>query len=133
MTFDEAMAILSESKNAREAKRKMEIGCKMGGMIPATKEAHRIAMECIKRCWDFDQLRAQVGQKIYFALFDTNFPDESEVTEYEIEDVSALGLVRICDDWSNPMNPEECLFWTREEAEEALRRMKEKWEKREQS
>ena len=62
------------------------------------------------------------GDTIYYASFDENFPGESEVCEYVVEDVSFSGKVYIRESemWCDPMNPDERLFRTREEAERCL-------------
>ena len=131
MTLDEALDMIKKPMRTEDQLRKLEIATRRGGMIAATEEAYEIARECIKRCRDFDALRAEVGGKIYFASFDDSFPEESDVTEYEIYDMSAAGLVRVriddngnAYDWVNPADPDERMFWTREEAEKKLEDLK---------
>ena len=120
MTFDDALTVLSDT----DQKGKLAMSQKYGDMLRATSEAMQVARECIKRCRDFSELRAKVGKTIYFAYLDENYPDESEVVEYEIQDASAAGDVYIADGWCDPADPRECLFWTREAAEKALAEMK---------
>ena len=130
MTFDEALVMMKNSVNAEDQRAKLKVASRMGGMIKATEIAYQVARECIKRCRDFGELRAKIGGKIYWAGYDKNFPDESEVEELEVKDVSAAGLVQISYagrtiDWVDPKDPKEQLYQTREEAEAALKKMKE--------
>ncbi|MCR5788643.1 MAG: hypothetical protein K6G83_02030 [Lachnospiraceae bacterium] len=70
-----------------------------------------------------DFYRYHIGDKIYFAGYDSNFPEESMVSEYEILDASEKGMVNIVDDyWIDPNNPEEYMFPTKQLAEESLKK-----------
>ena len=123
MTLDEALLVLSN--RAEDQLGKLEVLLKSGGSLRATDEAMEIARECIKRCRDFEVIRGTIEKKIYFACFDDNFPEESEVEEQYIYDASANGLVCLANnEWSDPGNPDERMFWTREEAEAKLEELK---------
>lgn len=68
--------------------------------------------------------RYHVGDKVYFAGYDDNFPDQSVVSEYEVTDASEKGLIRLFDGlWIDPNDPEEHMYPSREQAEEALQRL----------
>lgn len=71
-----------------------------------------------------DALRHKIGNRIYFAGYDSSF-DEGWVSEYEVKDITLAGLVLIGDDddWVDPSDPAEQMYWTREEAEKALAEM----------
>ena len=69
----------------------------------------------------------KVGDCVYFAAYDENFPESSSVCEFKILDASAEGLIRIDDgglSWVNVDDPDERMFWTEEEAEEKLEELK---------
>jgi transcriptional regulator with XRE-family HTH domain len=69
--------------------------------------------------------RYHVGDKVYFAGYDDNFPDQSEVDEYEVTDASEKGLIFLEEDglWIDPSDPREHMYPTREQAEEALKKL----------
>ena len=68
--------------------------------------------------------RYHAGDKVYFAGYDDNFPDQSVVSEYEVTDASEKGLIRLADGfWIDPNDPEEHMYPTREQAEEALKKL----------
>lgn len=69
--------------------------------------------------------RYHVGDKVYFAGYDDNFPDQSVVSEYEVADASEKGLICLEEDvwWIDPNDPEEHMYPTREQAEEALKKL----------
>ena len=62
-----------------------------------------------------------IGDSLFFACYDDNFPEESMVSEYDVIDVSAKGMIQIdIGEWID-LNSEECLFYrTREEAVERI-------------
>ena len=124
MTFDDALTVLSDT----DQKGKLAMSQKYGDMLRATSEAMQVARECIKRCRDFDALRHKIGDSIYFAGYDSSF-DEAWINEYKVEDITLAGCVQIgdsADDWVDPSNPDEQMYWTREEAEKALTEMRKK-------
>ena len=67
-----------------------------------------------------------IGDKIYFAGYDEVFPEESQVSEYEVLDVSEKGMLLTTASenyWIDSNDPEERMYPTREEAEAALKRI----------
>ena len=71
--------------------------------------------------------RYHVGDKVYFAGYDSNFPEESEVSDYEVLDASDMGMIRIRDvGWLDPNDPSEDMYPTMEMAQNALNKMKER-------
>lgn len=75
----------------------------------------------------------KIGDTIYFAAFDSNFPDASEPEPHEVMDVSARGKVFLEEDMiCDFRDPDERLFLTREEAQEEIERLKEAHKKRQE-
>lgn len=63
------------------------------------------------------ELPVNIGDTLYFAGYDENFPDESNVEEHKVTDVSVNGLVRIDDGEWIDLNSDGCwMFKTRQEA-----------------
>lgn len=75
-------------------------------------------------CPIIKELPVNVGDKLFFAGYDENFPDESSVEEHKVTDVSVNGLVRTDDgEWAD-LNSDSCwLYRTREEAVAQIRKL----------
>lgn len=87
-----------------------------------TPEECRIAMEQSK---EPDTMRSMLGKILYCVCYNSYAPEDSEIEEIPVLDVSINGMVRIDgSEWLNPDDPEEEVFWTREEAESYLEELK---------
>lgn len=70
------------------------------------------------------ELPVNVGDFLYFAGYDDNFPDESTVSKYEVIDVSAKGLVRTDDGEWLDLDSDGCwMYRTRDEAVAQIRKL----------
>lgn len=129
MTLDDALIMMSDPEPGgylQNRNEKLRIASECGGMIKASEEAIQIARECIKRCRDFERLSVHVGDTVYWAGYDENFPEESDVFPYTVEDVSVKGFVylRGCDDWYDMEDKSEGFYLTESEARDRLEEMK---------
>lgn len=73
----------------------------------------------------------KVGDILYFACYEPNFPDQSEVSESIVKDISLSGLVLLDDGetWIDWKDPEENMFLTRQEAETRIKELIKKGER----
>ena len=75
-------------------------------------------------CPLINELPVDIGDIVYFAGYDKNYPDESNVEEHEVVDVSVNGLLRLDDGEWVDMNSDGCwIYRTREEAVAQIRKL----------